>query len=233
MLVRRGVEDDVRPVLLEELAQLRPVPDVREHRQRGREAALADELALDVEERRLGVVDEDDAARADARDLPAELGPDRTARAGDEHGLAREVAGDLVEVDLDRLAPEHVLDLHRPQLPGEVHVAGDQLVQPRQRLHGDAFLLRDLDDPLAQLARRGRHRDQHLVGLAVAEHAAAARDVVPEHAHAVDAQVLLARVVVEEADRRVAELRRALQLAEDQLAGVAGADDDRPRARAP
>ena len=225
VLVRGSVEDDVRTELLEDLADLGAVADVREHGQRGREAALADELALDLEQRRLGVVDEDDPPRADARDLTAELGADRPARARDEHGLAREVAGDLVEIDLDRLAAEDVLDLHGTQLAGEVHVAGDELVQARQRLDRHALLLGDVDDSLAQLSRGGRHRDQHLVGLAVSQHAAQLRGR-PEHADAVDPEVLLARVVVEQADRRVAEVRRTLELAQDQLSRVAGADDD-------
>jgi hypothetical protein len=37
-------------------------------------------------------------------------------------------------------------------LPGEVEVAGDQLVQPGQRLDGDVGGLRDLDHLLACLA---------------------------------------------------------------------------------
>ena len=70
-----------------------------------------------------------------AGDLAAELGADRAAGAGDEHGLAREVRGDRLEVDLDRLAAEQVLHLDRADLDREVAVAGDQLVQARQRLH--------------------------------------------------------------------------------------------------
>ena len=46
-----------------------------------------------------------------------------------------------------------------------------------------------------------------------------------EHAHAVDAQVPLARVVVDDPDRRVAERAVALELADHELAGVARADD--------
>ena len=88
MLVSGGVEDHVRLELLEHLAHLGAVADVREHGQRRGKAALADELALDVEQRWLGVVDEDDAPRADACDLTAELGADRAAGAGDENGLA-------------------------------------------------------------------------------------------------------------------------------------------------
>ncbi len=49
----------------------------------------------------------------------------------------------------------------------------------------------------------------------------------PQYAHAVQAHVLLARVVVDEADRRIAERRALEHLADDQLAGVAGAYDER------
>ena len=40
-----------------------------------------------------------------------------------------EIGRNGLEVDLDRLAAQHVLDLHRTDLAGEVDVARDQLVQ--------------------------------------------------------------------------------------------------------
>ena len=91
MLVRGGVEDDARPVAVEHLPQLGPVAHVPEHRDAGREAALGDELALDLEERRLGLVDQDQALAADVGDLAAKLGADGAAGARDEHGLVREI----------------------------------------------------------------------------------------------------------------------------------------------
>ncbi len=128
------------------------------------------------------------------------------------------------EVDLDLLAAEDVLDLNRPDLRAEVDVAGDQLVQARQRLHDHVLGEARLDDLLAHAPRRRRDRDQHLVGLVVAQEV---REVVggAEHLHAVDAVAALARVVVDEADRRVVQLPVALHLAHHQLAGVARADD--------
>ena len=57
------MEDDVGLVALEDLAHLRPVADVGQHRDARREAALGDELALDLEQRRLGVVDQDQPLR--------------------------------------------------------------------------------------------------------------------------------------------------------------------------
>ena len=48
---------------------------------------------------------------------------------------------------------------------------------------------------------------------------------MPEHADPVQAQVLLPRIVVDETDRRVPEDRALQHLADDELAGVAGPDD--------
>ena len=81
------------------------------------------------------------------------------------------------------------------------------------------------DDALARVARGGRDRDQELVRAAFAQKL---RQLLgrAEHAHAVEAQVLLARVVVDEPDRGVADRRVAVHLAQDQLRRVAGADDD-------
>ena len=86
-------------------------------------------------------------------------------------------------------------------------VAGDQLVagpaasSPARRPRAATSTIRWRASP-----GRGRDRDQHLVRAVVAQEA---RQLVrrPEHADAVDAQVLLARVVVDEADRRGAERR--------------------------
>ena len=218
------MEDDRRLVALEHLTHLRAVADVREDRDRGREAALVEELALDLEQRRLAVLNQDEPGGTRTRDLTAELGADRAAGAGHEDGLPAEVGRNLLEVDLDLRATEHVLHLHRPDLRGEIRVAGDQLVQAWKGLDGDTLVARDLDDAPAHVAVRRRDRDQQLVRPVVAE------DVGqlgrrPQYAHPVDTEIPLARVVVDDADRRVAERTVPLQLADDELAGVPGADD--------
>ena len=51
------------------------------------EVALLLELAADLEQRVLGVLDEHQALRSDSGDLAAQLGADRAARAGDEHDV--------------------------------------------------------------------------------------------------------------------------------------------------
>ncbi len=94
VLVGGGVEDDGRAVLGEDLAHPLALLAVGEDRgeRRGMDVAVVLELALDAEEVVLGVVEQDQPARRDARDLAAELGADRAARAGDHHDLAVEVA---------------------------------------------------------------------------------------------------------------------------------------------
>ena len=171
------------------------------------------------------MLDEHEPGRPDPRDLTAELGADRAARTRDEHGLAGEVLRDRAHVDLDRLAAEHVLHLNGTDLPGEIEIAGDQLVQPRQRLDGNVRSLGDLDHLLACLARSGRDRDQHLVRWVVPQDV---RQVVcrAEHADAVQTDVLLARGVVDEADRRIAARGRLEHLADHELRRITRSNDD-------
>ncbi len=97
-------------------------------------------------------------------------------------------------------------------------------MERRQRLDRDLLRAARLDDALANHARRRRDRDQNLVGPVVAKHVL---QIVgrPEHPDAVHAEVALARVVVDETDRRVVQVAVALHLADQELRCVAGADD--------
>jgi hypothetical protein len=146
------VEDDRGPVLVEDLAHLDAVLHVGDDRDTGDEPALAGELAVDLEEGRLGVVDHDEAGRTEPGKLAAELRADRASGAGHHHDLGADVTGDSFEVDLDRLAAEDVLDLYWAELRRQIAVAADELRQPRQRLHRQAGGARRLDDPPAHLA---------------------------------------------------------------------------------
>src|SRR5262249_28429030 len=224
VLVGGGVEDDLWVMALEHVAHLRRVAAVGQDGDHGGETAFFDGPAPPLVQPRLCPGGAHAPLGAEPAGLAAELRPDRAAAAGHQHDPIPDVRRDRLEVDLDLLAPEDVLDRDRPDLTGEVDVAGDELVQPRQRLDGDALTAGRLDDLAAHLARSGRHRDQDLVGPVLADEPP---DLVgrPEHGHPVDADVLLARVVVDEPDRRVGEPAVALHLAYDELAGVAGPDD--------
>ena len=97
---------------------------------------------------------------------------------------------------------------------------------PGSVLTGSPARLCRLDDLAPHLAGGGRHRDQHLVRPPVADQL---RQVGrrAEHADPVQAQVALARIVVDDPDRRVAEARVPQHLLDHELRGVAGPDDDR------
>ncbi len=204
VLVRRRVEDDGGAVLLEDLSHLGGVAGVGENRGSGMKLTLVHELPLDLEEPGLRVVHQHEPRRAYSSDLPTELRSDRASGSGDEHDLAGEVARDRLEIRVNGLATEKVLDLDGPDLASEVEVARNQVVQARQRLHGDALGARDLDDPLTCFTRRRRNGDQELVGPTLAEDLPELAGG-PDHPNPVQAKVLLARIVVDEPYRRIAQ----------------------------
>ena len=111
----------------------------------------------------------------------------------------RRYVGDLVEVDLDRLAAEDVLDLHGPDLRGEVRG------RPRSARRGPAASSPARCASRATARRPSGARRPARTGSRSAARPAGCRAGCAassvgraEHAHAVDAQVLLARVVVDE-----------------------------------
>ena len=110
------MEDDTRPVLLEDLPHLRAVLDVTDDRGDGAETALVDELPLDLEQRRLRVVDEHELRGGrEPGHLAAELRADGATGPGHHHDLVAQVIRDRVEVDLHGLTAENVLDLDGTQ----------------------------------------------------------------------------------------------------------------------
>ncbi len=185
--------------------------------------ALA-QLAVDLEEVVLGVVDHDEPADLHAHELAAELGADRAARSRHEHGAAAHIGAHCDRVELHRLAPQDVLDLDGAQLRDQVVVAVDQIVHVRQGLHRYAGLAAGGDHgcPLATTGRR--HGDVHLVRRARLEDLG---QLVrrPDHLDALKAVAQLVAVVVDQPDRRVAGQPVAQHLAQDQVAGVTGTDD--------
>jgi hypothetical protein len=216
VLVRGGVEDDLGPEALHHLVHAVLVAAVGEDRLANGEVAILDQLALDLEQVVLGVVDQHQQTRAHVRDLTAQLGADRAPGAGNDHRAVAQPGAHLLDLERDRLAAEHVLHAHFAQLLDQVHRAGDQLEHAGQRAHRDVAVATDTDDASAHDSRRGRDRDDDLVRLGVIEHARKLGGRA-QHLEAVDAHAALARVVVYEPDRRLTQLRRALHLARDEL----------------
>ncbi len=85
--------------------------------------------------------------RAGAGGLAAELRADRAPGAGHEHRLAAQVLGDRAKSTSTGSRPRMSSTSTGRIWRGEVVVAGDELVQARQRLHRDLRVARVLDDP--------------------------------------------------------------------------------------
>ena len=110
------------------------------------------------------------------------------------------------------------------QLGDEVVVAVDEVVDVRQRLDRDAGLAAHGDHGRAPAAAGRGQRDVHLVGLPRLEDLGQVGGRA-EHLDALEAVAQLVAVVVDQPDRRVAGEPVREHLAQDQVAGVAGADD--------
>ena len=225
VLVGRCVEDDVGPEALHHLEHPLAFLAVGEHRLVAAEMPPLGHLAIDREQVVLGVVDEDEQPRANARDLARELRPDRAAGPGDEHDPVLEVGADPVELHHYRVPPEHVLHSHLAKLARELHAASQQLEHGRQGANRDPVVSAGAHDLRADGARGRRDRDHDLVGLRPVEDrpdlAGGAEDADPERAHPP-----LARIVVDEPDRARAEVGVELELPHDHLPTRPGADDE-------
>ena len=165
VLVRRRVHDDMGPVLREEGPHPDLVAAVR-HERLDRRVAEAperpDELLFDVEEGELGALHEEDARRPEPRDLARELGADRASRTRHHDGLAVEKLVHRLAVELDRAAPEQVLDLDVAD-PAHLHAALEDLGDARSDAHLDRHLLADLDQPEDLRTLDLRDRDDDLL----------------------------------------------------------------------
>ena len=131
VLVGRGVEDDTRSVGLEHLTHLGGVLDIGDNREAEQKTAFPRKLAVDLEQRRLGVVDENELERAEPGELAAKLRANRAACTRDHDDLTGDVARDRFEIDLNWLSTQDVLDLDRTELRREIEITADKFGQAR------------------------------------------------------------------------------------------------------
>jgi hypothetical protein len=104
------VEDHVGPVALDHVESERNAPEVGERRHGFDEAMVVAQGGRQLDERRLGVVDEDEPGGTEARQPRGELRADRSRSAGDQNRRAGDVLRELVVSDLDRRATQQCFD---------------------------------------------------------------------------------------------------------------------------
>ncbi len=152
MLVGGGVEDDLRPVLLEDPVDLLLVGDVGQHGL-GVVQALEGELV----QQRLVAVEEDEPLRLVLGHLAGDLAADRAAGAGDDDGRAGEIPLDVVRMDGRVRTTEQVGDVEVAQAAEQR--TRDALGCRRKHLHLRLGCERAVDDRLAVLAVGERDED--------------------------------------------------------------------------
>ena len=202
MLVRRGVEDDLRLEPAEDFPHPVRAGDVAD--ERFHDVALDDgaEFLLDEEKLRLGALHEQEFLWAEGQDLPAKFAADAAACASDHDGAPAQAAPHASHFDLHRRAPEQVLNLDGAK-HGDADPARGQLIERRHGAARQARLLNQVHDFARPFRRRGGHGDDQFIETqAVAQLGDALR--VADHGDAVDARARVAEVV-EERHRTKAE----------------------------
>ena len=181
VLVSGAVEDYVRSLLGKDRAKLLGIADRGQclaHHHRGAGA----QLFREIEDAAFVDIQKDEAAGLECRQHPAELGPDRARRAGDQHGLSPHQLGGRRDVDVALRASDQVVGGQLAQRGAgarrePTHGFGnDEDRQPRGDADREevALLLRALApqheghalrggrlDPVPERARRADHRHAH------------------------------------------------------------------------
>ena len=226
VLVRGCVENCLGPVGLEHPVNPGGVTDVGNNRHDAEPGKFHQQFVVNLEDAVLAVSQQDQLAGTQARDLSANLAPDRAPGTGDEHRHTIDQVRNRALVRLDRWPAQQVLDLDISQLI-DIHLAGEIVVDPGDDLGGKFGAVADVANLADLRARHPRHRDDHLGDRVVPRER---RDLLAaaQHRNPVDHVPVLGRVVVYESGDLQLQLRIGAQLACDHGSGVTRADDEHP-----
>ena len=217
--------DDVRMIPPEDVLHPLFVADGADQHHQIQVPVGPPQLLLDVVGVVLIDVEDNQAAGVVGGNLAAQLAADGAAAAGDQDRLALDVAGDLVQIDLDAVAAQQVLDLHIADLLN-VHAARGNVRQGRDHLGLTAGLLADFENLALLLRRRRGDGEDDLLDVVAVGHLA---DVRPgaNDGNAADGAADLLTVVVDEADHAVAGGLAAVQVIQNHGARRSCADNHR------
>ena len=157
------------------------------------------QLAVDVVERQLRHLEQQDAARTEARDLPAQLRADRTAGAGDHHDLVADARVEQPQIGRHRLAAEQVARIDVTNVL-DARLADDDVADVRHGLDVHAQRLERGQDLAASPVVHRRHGEQYASD---GENIDEVRQLVRRvHLDPVDHAAPQCAVVVDETDRQ-------------------------------
>ncbi len=228
MLVSGGVKDGLHLVLLDGALHYLQLADIRDLLHDFEVGKFLAQLQVDAEEVAFGAVEDDQAGGIKRGHLPAKLGADGAAAAGDHDGAALDGGADEGLVELDGSAAEQILHGDVADLAGE-HVAGEQLAHPGNGLtrHAGGAAV---GKSFVHGAAVGRGHGDDDLGHGCVAAAQAVEDqrgftAGAEHGNAEQIVVALGAVVVQKPRHFVTERGIAADFAEQGVAGGAGAVD--------
>ena len=222
VLVRGGVVDDLRVVLFEHIEHLATVADRADQGVNLQFRVLVPELELYVVRVVFINIEDDEGLWFMGCHLTADLATDGAAASGDEDRLALYIMKDFVQVGLDRLSAQKVLDGHLLHF-ADRDIADHELVHAGQVLELAVGLLADVKEIAALLRCSAGDREIDLLDL-VLLHILEDRIPAADDRDAFDVAAPLVGVVVDDAHDLVVNLAGSVDVAEDRLAAVAGAD---------
>ena len=218
MLVRRGMEHDLGPVVLEDLLDPGGVAEVRKA-----ENDRVPDPGGRIVEMSLVMVEQHQLGGLTSGDLPCDLGTDRTAPPGDQHSATCEHRLHRLCVDLDLLSADQVLDSQIADVSQRDTIA-HEIAESGQELQRHVDLFRGCRDARDQAVARARYGQDHAMRVQCLNRfrdvGGRARDRYAEQGEA-----LLARVVVEYRDWNEPTCTAALHLSHDRRTCFARADD--------
>ena len=218
MLIRGRVKDHRRLFAREYLFDQRGmlgVADDRDHRQAGE---LVFQPLLDLIERVLRQLEEYQPGGPITRDLAAQFGADRTARAGDQNHPVAQPLAQARAVQYDRVAAEQVVELYMAYRR-QLRPPADQVFVRRHGQRLESRRRAKLRDVAAHTVRRRRQCDDHGAHAVTPDPQRQFRDG-SQHAHVAQEAPLFRGVVVEETD--APPLSAVRELLGQQRAGLAG-----------
>ena len=231
VLMGRRVIDDLGAILVEHLEDPPAVPHGADEGGQLQSGERGFELELDI----IGVVfidiEDDELLGVMGCDLPAELAADGTAAAGDQHRFTVDEGEHLPHIGLNGGPAQQVL--HGHVLHGaDGQLAGDQLIHAGQLLElavGAAADVQNIPLILRIGAGNGKENLVHMVFFHVDQ------DIVPtaHHKDPVHIAAPLVGIVVDDADHLVFRLFRQIDVPQDHLSRVTGADEHDPAQRFP
>ena len=115
VLVGRGVEDDLRPEVIEDGSYPARIADIGNDRQERQAVAVLRQVHHRLEYAVLTVAKQRQLGRPPASHLPAQFQADRPSGAGDQNAFPGQRLADCLVVDMGRLAAQQVTDLDLAQ----------------------------------------------------------------------------------------------------------------------